>query len=41
MRRVIKWLVDRWEKSNERYLKRKAQKQFDKALEDYVDGLDK
>ena len=38
---MIKWLLNKWEIWNERYLQRKAQRQFDKALEDYVDGLDK
>jgi len=38
---MIKWLIDKWDEWNERYLTRKAQKQFDKALEEYVDGLDK
>ena len=38
---MIKWLIDKWDMWNEQYLIRKAQRQFDKALEEYVDKLDK
>lgn len=36
--KIWKWFKGKVERLNEAYLKRKSQKQFDKALLKYVDG---